>query len=51
MRGCEVCPKNEDVWLEAARLQVREGGWEDEGRVGGREGGEEEGRGGGREGR
>ncbi len=24
MRGCEVCPKNEDVWLEAARLQV---GW------------------------
>ena len=22
MRGCEVCPKNEDVWLEAARLQV-----------------------------
>jgi len=23
MRGCEVCPKNEDVWLEASRLQVR----------------------------
>lgn len=23
MRGCEVCPKNEDIWLEAARLQVR----------------------------
>ena len=22
MRGCEVCPKNEDVWLEAVRLQV-----------------------------
>ena len=22
MKGCEVCPKNEDVWLEAVRLQV-----------------------------
>ena len=22
MRGCEVCPKNEDVWIEAVRLQV-----------------------------
>lgn len=21
MRGCEVCPKNEDIWLEATRLQ------------------------------
>jgi hypothetical protein len=21
--GCEKCPSNEDVWLEAARLQVR----------------------------
>ena len=21
-KGCEVCPKSEDVWLEAARLQV-----------------------------
>uniref|UniRef100_T1JN63 Pre-mRNA-processing factor 6 n=1 Tax=Strigamia maritima TaxID=126957 RepID=T1JN63_STRMM len=21
MKGCEVCPKSEDVWLEAARLQ------------------------------
>jgi hypothetical protein len=25
MKGCELCPSNEDVWLEAARLQV--GGW------------------------
>ena len=24
MRGCEVCPKSEDVWLEAARLQPPE---------------------------
>lgn len=23
MKGCEMCPNNEDVWLEAARLQVR----------------------------
>jgi len=23
MRGCEVCPKNEDTWLEAVRLQVK----------------------------
>lgn len=23
MKGCELCPSNEDVWLEAARLQVR----------------------------
>jgi pre-mRNA-processing factor 6 len=22
MKGCELCPSNEDVWLEAARLQV-----------------------------
>lgn len=22
MKGCELCPTNEDVWLEAARLQV-----------------------------
>ena len=22
MRGCEVCPKSEDIWLEAVRLQV-----------------------------
>ena len=22
MKGTEVCPKNEDVWLEAIRLQV-----------------------------
>lgn len=22
MQGCEMCPKSEDVWLEAARLQV-----------------------------
>ncbi len=22
MKGCEMCPNNEDVWLEAARLQV-----------------------------
>ena len=22
MRGCEVCSKNEDVWIEAVRLQV-----------------------------
>lgn len=22
MKGCEMCPKSEDVWLEAARLQV-----------------------------
>ena len=22
MKGTEVCPKNEDVWLEAVRLQV-----------------------------
>ena len=33
MKGCEVCPKNEDVWLEAARLQVKgveeEGGLQD----------------------
>ena len=24
MKGCEVCPKSEDVWLEAARLQPPE---------------------------
>jgi pre-mRNA-processing factor 6 len=24
MRGCEMCPSNEDVWLEAARLHGRE---------------------------
>ena len=23
MKGCEECPKSEDVWLEAARLMVR----------------------------
>jgi pre-mRNA-processing factor 6 len=23
MKGCELCPNNEDVWLEAARLQAR----------------------------
>lgn len=23
MQGCEMCPKSEDVWLEAARLHVR----------------------------
>lgn len=23
MRGCEECPKSEDVWLEGARLMVR----------------------------
>lgn len=23
MKGCEMCPKSEDVWLEAARLQVK----------------------------
>ena len=22
MKGCDVCAKNEDVWLEAVRLQV-----------------------------
>jgi hypothetical protein len=22
MKGCEECPKSEDVWLEAARLMV-----------------------------
>ncbi|CAI7993816.1 Pre-mRNA-processing factor 6, partial [Geodia barretti] len=22
MQGCDACPKNEDVWLEATRLQV-----------------------------
>lgn len=22
MRGCEVCSKNEDVWVESIRLQV-----------------------------
>ncbi len=22
MKGCEVCPRSEDVWLEASRLQV-----------------------------
>lgn len=22
--GCKACPANEDVWLEAARLQTRE---------------------------
>ena len=22
-KGCEVCPTNEDIWLEAARLHVR----------------------------
>ena len=22
MRGCDVCPKNEDVWVESIRLQV-----------------------------
>ena len=22
MKGCEICPMNEDVWLEAVRLQV-----------------------------
>jgi len=25
MKGCEECPKSEDVWLEAARLMVRPG--------------------------
>ena len=25
MKGCEECPKSEDVWLEAARLMVRSG--------------------------
>lgn len=24
MKGCELCPSNEDVWLEAARLQTAE---------------------------
>ena len=24
MKGCEECPKSEDVWLEAARLMVGE---------------------------
>ena len=24
MRGCELCPSSEDVWLEAARLQTPE---------------------------
>ena len=24
MKGCEMCPKSEDVWLEAARLQPPE---------------------------
>ncbi|PRW56239.1 STABILIZED1 [Chlorella sorokiniana] len=24
MKGCEMCPNNEDVWLEAARLQTPE---------------------------
>ena len=24
MRGCELCPTSEDVWLEAARLQTPE---------------------------
>ena len=24
MKACEVCPKNEDVWIEAARLQPSE---------------------------
>ncbi|PSC71481.1 STABILIZED1-like [Micractinium conductrix] len=24
MKGCEMCPSNEDVWLEAARLQTPE---------------------------
>ncbi|KAL7639680.1 UNVERIFIED_CONTAM: hypothetical protein RMT77_010183 [Armadillidium vulgare] len=24
MKGCEMCPKSEDVWLEAARLQTPE---------------------------
>ena len=23
MKGCEECPKSEDIWLEAARLVVR----------------------------
>ena len=23
MTGCEQCPKSEDIWLEAARLMVR----------------------------
>lgn len=23
-QGCDQCPKSEDVWLEAARLHVRE---------------------------
>lgn len=27
MKGCETCPKNEDVWLEATRLQVGERQW------------------------
>ena len=22
MQGCEICSKNEDIWLEATRLQV-----------------------------
>ena len=22
MKGCEECPKSEDVWLESARLMV-----------------------------
>jgi pre-mRNA-processing factor 6 len=24
VQGIEACPKNEDVWLEAARLQTQE---------------------------
>lgn len=28
MKGCEMCPNNEDVWLEAARLQVRWISWD-----------------------
>ena len=24
MKGCDICSKNEDVWLEAVRLQVSE---------------------------
>ena len=22
MKGCDLCPSNEDVWLEAARMQT-----------------------------
>ena len=22
MKGCDLCPNNEDVWLEAARMQT-----------------------------